>query len=170
MTRSSGGQPDQHRKCRFCSRQPCSHNAERWLGYCALCFRRRDVMVKSDCLWWVIEIVIGGFPMVLEVHYMCLFRSICRILLKGYGYTHLFDIMRHQVDLWKFEVGIQLLGNINLVADIDLPSVHFAPCLSRFQVSSFVSLSTFRYFTSSVIKAMAWAFSSLPAWQSEKSS
>ena len=32
MTGSSGGQPDQHRKGRLCSRQHCSPNAERGLG------------------------------------------------------------------------------------------------------------------------------------------
>jgi hypothetical protein len=39
--------------------------------------------------------------------------------------------MRHQVDLWKVEVGIQLLGNIYLMADLISPGVLFAPLLGR---------------------------------------
>jgi hypothetical protein len=43
---------------------------------------------------------------------MCLFMSLGRILLQGSISLHLFDPMRHLVDLWAVEVSIQLAGNI----------------------------------------------------------
>jgi hypothetical protein len=39
--------------------------------------------------------------------------------------------MKPQVDLRIVEVGIQLLGNIYLVADIIPPGVHFTPLLGQ---------------------------------------
>jgi hypothetical protein len=78
----------------------------------------------------VVEIVIGGVPTILEVGFMCLFMSLGRILLQRSILTNLFDPMRHQVDLRKVEVGIQLLGNIYLVADILPLGVHFALLLA----------------------------------------
>ena len=63
-------------------------------------------MLKGDYLLQVVEIVIGGIPTVLEVHFMCLFMSLGRIMLQGSVSTHLFDPMGHLVDLWKVEVGI----------------------------------------------------------------
>jgi len=57
--------------------------------------------------------------------------SLGRILLQGSVSMMLFDPMRHQVDLRKVEVGIQLLGNIYLVADIIPPGVNFVPLLGR---------------------------------------
>jgi len=49
---------------------------------------------------------IGGVPTVLEVRFMCLFMSLGRILLQGSVSTNVFGPVRHQVDLWKVEVGI----------------------------------------------------------------
>jgi len=60
---------------------------------------------------------------------MCLFMSVGRILLQGSVSTNLFDPMRHQVDLRKVEVGIQLLENVFLMSDIMPRGVHFAPLL-----------------------------------------
>jgi hypothetical protein len=39
--------------------------------------------------------------------------------------------MRHQVDLRKVEISIQLFGNIHLVADIIPPGLHLAPLHGR---------------------------------------
>jgi len=88
-----------------------------------------NATLKGVYLRQVVEIVIGGVPTVLEVRFMCLFMSLGRILLQGSVSTNLFDPMRHQVDLRKVEVGIQLLGNIYLVADIIPSGVQFAPLL-----------------------------------------
>jgi len=65
-----------------------------------------DVTLKSDYLWQVVEIVIGGVPMVVEVRFLWLFMSLSRILMQGSVSTNLLDPMRHQVDLRKVEVGI----------------------------------------------------------------
>jgi hypothetical protein len=92
-------------------------------------FEAENATLKGDYLQQVVEIVIGGIPTVLEVRFMCLFMSLGRILLQGSVTTNLFDPMRHHVDHRKVEVGIQLLGNIYLVADIIPPGVHFAPLL-----------------------------------------
>jgi len=92
-------------------------------------FETENPMLKGDYLRQVVQIVIAGVPTVLEVRFMCLFMSLGRILLQGSVSTNLFDPMRHQVDLWKVEVVIQLLGNIYLVANIIPPGVHFAPLL-----------------------------------------
>jgi hypothetical protein len=69
-------------------------------------FDAEDATLKGDYLWQVVEIVIGGVPTVLEVRFMCLFMSLGRILLQGSVSMNLFGSMRHQVDLWKVEVGI----------------------------------------------------------------
>jgi len=58
--------------------------------------------------------------------------------------TNLFNPTRHQVALPKVEVGIQLLGNIRLVADIMSLGNHSAPLLGRhpsFSISFLVYLS-----------------------------
>jgi hypothetical protein len=73
--------------------------------------------------------VIGGIRTVCEVSSMRLFMCLSRILLQDSVSTKLFDPMRQQVDLWKVEVGIQLLGNIYLVGDIIPPSILFVPLL-----------------------------------------
>jgi len=90
-------------------------------------FEAENAMLKGDYLRQVVEIVIGGIPTVLEKSFMCLFMSLGRILLQGSILRNLLDPTRHQVDLPKVEVNIQLLGNISLVADIIPPGVHFAP-------------------------------------------
>jgi len=94
-------------------------------------FEAEDATLKGDYLWQVVEIVIGGVPTVHEVRFMCLSMSLGRILLQGSVLTNLSNPMRHQVDLRKVEVGIYLLGNIYLVADIIPPGVYFAPLLRR---------------------------------------
>jgi hypothetical protein len=75
--------------------------------------------------------------------------SLGRILLQGSLFMNLFDPMRHQVTLWIIEVGIQLLGNINLVADIIPPGVYFAPLLApspSFSIGFLVYLSLLHEF------------------------
>ena len=72
-------------------------------------FEAENATLKSDYLWQVVEIVIGGLPTVVQVQFMCLFMSLCRILLQGSVSMNLFDPLRHQVDLRKVNVGIQLL-------------------------------------------------------------
>jgi hypothetical protein len=59
--------------------------------------------------------------------------------------------MRYQEDLRKVDVGIQLLGNICLVADIIPPGVHFAPLLGQrpsFNICLLVNLSLLHEFRS----------------------
>jgi len=68
-------------------------------------FEAEDATLKGDSMWQVVEIVIGGIPTILEVRFLCLFMSLGRILLQGSVSTNLFGPMRHQVDLWKVEVG-----------------------------------------------------------------
>jgi len=85
-----------------------------------------NAMLTGDYVQQVVEIVTGGIPTVLEVRFMCLVMSLGRILLQGAVSTNLFHPMRHQVDLWKVEVGIQLLGNMYLVAEMNPPGVPFA--------------------------------------------
>jgi len=69
-------------------------------------FEAENVTLECDYLWQVVEIVIGGVPTVLEVHFMCLFMSLGRILLQSSVSTNLFGPMRHQVELRQVEVGI----------------------------------------------------------------
>jgi hypothetical protein len=92
-------------------------------------FEAEDATLKGDYFWQVVEIVIGGIPTVLDVLFLCMIISLSRILMQGSISMKLFDPMRHQVDLWKVEVGISHVGNIYLVADIIPPDVHFAPLL-----------------------------------------
>jgi hypothetical protein len=114
-------------------------------------FKAEDATLKGDYLWQVVEIAIGGVPTVLEDCFMCLFMSLGRIRLQGSVSTNLFNPMRHQVDFWKVEVGILLLGNIYLVANIIPPGVHFAPLLRRspsFNICFLVYLSRLHEFCS----------------------
>jgi hypothetical protein len=69
-------------------------------------FEAENATLKGDYLQQVVERVIRGVPTVLEIRFMCLFMSLGRILLQGSISTNLFDPVRHQVDLWKVEVGI----------------------------------------------------------------
>ena len=69
-------------------------------------FEAENVMLKRNYLRQVVEIVIWGIPTILEIRFMCLFMSLGRILLQGSVSANLFDPVRHQVDLWKVELGI----------------------------------------------------------------
>jgi len=69
-------------------------------------FEAENATLKSDYLWQVVEIVIGGIPTVLAVDSMCLFLSLSRLLLQGSLSTNLFDPMCHQVGVQKVEVSI----------------------------------------------------------------
>jgi hypothetical protein len=69
-------------------------------------FDAANATPKSDYVWQIVEIVIGGIPTVLEVCLMCLFMSLGRILLQGAVSTNLFGPIRHQVDLRNVEVVI----------------------------------------------------------------
>jgi hypothetical protein len=114
-------------------------------------FDAENAMLKGNYLRQVVEIVIGGVPTILEVRFMCLVMSLGKIVLLGSVSTNLFDPIRHQVDLRKVEVGIQLLGNLYLMADIIPPGVHFAPLLGRrprFSVCFLVYLSLLHEFRS----------------------
>jgi len=97
-------------------------------------------MLKGDYMWQVVEIVIGGVPTILEVCFMCFFMSLGRTVLQGSVSTNLLNQMRHLVDRRKVDVGIQLLGNINLVADIIPLGIHSAPTLGRCPSFSICSL------------------------------
>jgi len=88
-------------------------------------FEAQNATLKGDSLRQLVEIVIGGVPNVLEVRCMCWFMYLPGIQVRGSVSTNLFDLMRHYVDLWKVVVGIKLLGNIKLVADIIPPGIQF---------------------------------------------
>jgi hypothetical protein len=62
---------------------------------------------------------------------MCLFLSLSRILVQGSVSTNLFDPMIIEVDLHILEVGISLVRNIYVVADIFQPGIHFALLVGR---------------------------------------
>jgi len=89
------------------------------------------VTLRGDYLRQVVENAIGGIPTVLEVRCMCSVMSLHRILLEGSVSTDLVDPVEHQVDLRKVEVGIEHLGNIYLVADINAPGIYFVLHLGR---------------------------------------
>ena len=129
-----------------------------------------DATLKGGYLWQVVEIVIGGIPTGLEVHFMCLVMSLGSILLQGSISTNLFKPMRHQVDRRNVEVGISLLGNSYFVADIIPPGMHFALLLGRrpsFSIYFLVNLSLLHEFRSQDI-ALALVF--LPARPSKTTS
>jgi hypothetical protein len=63
-------------------------------------------MLKGDYLRQAVEIAIEGVPTILEIRFMCLFRSLSRLLFQYSLWTNLFDPVRHQVDLQKVEVSI----------------------------------------------------------------
>jgi hypothetical protein len=88
-------------------------------------FEEENTTVKGDCLRRVFVIEIGGIPNIHEIHYMCLFMSLGRILLNGIVLRNMFNPVTHQVGVLTVEVGIKLVGNINLVARIILPAIHF---------------------------------------------
>jgi len=84
-----------------------------------------NVTLKGDYLLQVVEIEVGGVQSILEVCYMCLFKSLGSMVLRGSVSTNLFHPMRHQVDLRTVELGIQLLGNIHRGAVLIPPGVDF---------------------------------------------
>jgi len=90
-----------------------------------------NATLKADHLQQVVEIVIGGVPNVFEVHFMCLFMSLGRIMLPGSRLKYHFDSIRHHMDPQRVELGISLLVIIYPVADIIPPGIHFVPLLGR---------------------------------------
>jgi hypothetical protein len=69
-------------------------------------FEAEYATLKGDYLWQVVEIVVGRIQTILEVHCMCLFMSLGRILLQGSVSTNLFSPMKYSVDLRKVELAI----------------------------------------------------------------
>jgi len=69
-------------------------------------FEAENATLKGDYLWQLVEIVIGGIPIVLEVRFLCLMMSLGRILLKGSVLTNLFGPMRHHMDVRNIEIGM----------------------------------------------------------------
>jgi len=117
-------------------------------------FGAENAMLNAYYMWQVVEIVIRGFPTILEIHFMSMFMSLGRIMLQGSVSMNLFDPIRHEVDLLKVEVGILLLGNIYLVADIIQPGIHFMPPLGlcpSFSMCFLIYLSFLHEFCSQVI-------------------
>jgi hypothetical protein len=68
-----------------------------------------NMMMKGDYVRHVIEAVIGGVPTILEICFMCLFRSLGRILLVSLVSMNLFHLVRYLVDLRNVEVGMCFL-------------------------------------------------------------
>jgi hypothetical protein len=46
-------------------------------------FEAENAPLRGDYMPQVVEIVIGGVPIIVEVRFMFLFMSLCRILLQG---------------------------------------------------------------------------------------
>jgi hypothetical protein len=69
-------------------------------------FEAENATLEVDFLQQVVEIVTGGIQSVPGIQFMCLFMSLCGILLQGSESINLFDPVRHQVDVWKVEVGM----------------------------------------------------------------
>jgi len=67
-------------------------------------FEAKHMMLTVDYMLQAGEILIGGVPNVLEVHFMCLFMSLSRILVQGSISTNQFYPMRNQVDIQTVEV------------------------------------------------------------------
>ena len=88
-------------------------------------FEAENATLKGNYLWQVIEIGIGSVPTDLVVCFRCLIMSLDRMLLRGSRSMNLFDLMSHAVDDWHVSVGILLLQNIYLGADIIPPGNHF---------------------------------------------
>ena len=112
-------------------------------------FEAESATLIGHYLRQVVEIGFGSVPTILEVRFMCLVMSLGRTRLHGSVTTYLSDPMRHQVALWTVEVGILLLGNVDLVGDIIPPGVHFTPLLGRrpsFSICFLVYLSLLHKF------------------------
>jgi hypothetical protein len=75
--------------------------------------------------------VIGGVPTILEVPFMCRFKFLSRNILQGSVSTNLSDPIRKYRDIWEVEVGILLIGNIDLIANRIPPRVHFVPLFGQ---------------------------------------
>jgi hypothetical protein len=57
-------------------------------------FEAEHAMLQGEYPWQVVEIVIEGVSIVLEVRFMYLFMSLSRIVLQGSRWMNLFDPMR----------------------------------------------------------------------------
>jgi hypothetical protein len=66
--------------------------------------------------------------------------------------------MRYQVDIRNIELGIQLLGNIYLVADIIPPGGHFVPLLLLHSIFITYFTYTFSFVMTSVLPGLALSF------------
>jgi len=117
-------------------------------------FEAENATLGGDYLRLGVQIVIGGLPTVVEVRLMFFCMPLRRIQLQGSVSTNLFDPMSHQRDLLNVEVGIQLLGNINPVADIIPPGIHLTPLLGwrrSFSIGLLVYISRLHEFRSQSI-------------------
>jgi hypothetical protein len=72
-------------------------------------FKAENATLNGDYLRQVVEIVIGGVPTFLEIHFMRLFMSRSRIQLRGSVLANLFDQVQHQGDLSTVDVSIYSL-------------------------------------------------------------
>jgi hypothetical protein len=131
-------------------------------------FEAANATLKGDFSRQLVEIVIGGVSTILEVRWMCLRMSLNIILWKGCVSMNLFDPMRHQVDLQKVEVGIQLLGKIYRVAHVILLGIHFTPQFGwrpSFGTCFLVYLSLIYMFRSQAIGFGVRLFAGSPGWE-----
>jgi hypothetical protein len=128
-------------------------------------FETEIARLKGDFLRNVVEIVIGGIQIILEVHFMCRFISLGRMLLQGSMLMNLINPMRYQVDLGKVTVGLQLVGNVHVVGNILTPGVHFMPHLRQhpsFGIFILVYLLMLQQLHSHVIRVGLRIFAGMP--------
>lgn len=133
-------------------------------------FEAQNATLNGDLMGQVLEIAIGGDTTVLEVYFMCLLMSLGRQLLQGCVSRNVFHPMSHDADIQNVEVGIYLLGNLNLEADIISLGLHFSPLLGlspSFSIHCLIYIPLLHEFRA---EGIALAFHSFPTRQSKKAS
>jgi len=93
MTGSSGGQPDQPQREEFAGSTAVLLTLSEGLQIELSDLEAENVTLKVDYLWQLVGIVSEGVPTILEIQFMCVFMSLCRILLEGSVSTNLLDLM-----------------------------------------------------------------------------
>jgi len=126
-------------------------------------FKVQNAMLTGDYFWHLVEIVIGGVPTVRMVRFMCWFRSHGRTLLQDSVSNSLFA-------QWHIKWIFRRLKSASNSLEISISWLIWsrqAFISRRFMdgvpVSAFLSLSTFSFFTSSFLRALALALAILPA-------
>jgi hypothetical protein len=133
-------------------------------------FEAEDEMMEGEYLWQIVEIVFGGVPTLLEVRFICLFMSHGRKLLQVSVSTNMFHKREIQWIVGKLKTPSNSLETSILGLIKSWQAFLSLRLLDGTYRSAFVSLSTLRFFTSSVLRALGLAFSFCPVHPSTKTS